>query len=288
MGSLPRRAEVTDLGYNESSVFQRAASVVFREAAAVRSEMSQFHQFCAGVPERPTGFAAVFVVPAVQNGSHFAIKNALPRVWQNPPSPQIGRIGDRTSHRRRQRGIFAFDRPLQDFVQFEVVDRVGPQVSKPGSQSPPPRGQGRRRLSGYAIMGRCRNYAAIPGIRVTSFDHVTIICADLEATRRFYVDVLGMTEVSRPAFGFPGLWFQLGNVQIHATQESPEAGQAGWGDRGGKVVSRGHHIAFAVDDVSEALEIVQPMACASPLHCSSAPMVTSSSICTTRMATSSS
>jgi glyoxylase I family protein len=105
-------------------------------------------------------------------------------------------------------------------------------------------------------------------ISVTSFDHVTIICANLEATRRFYVDVLGMTEVPRPAFRFPGLWFQVGNIQIHATQESPETGRAGWGDQGGKVVSRGHHFAFAVDDVSKALEIVQILGVriASPLQ----------------------
>lgn len=89
-----------------------------------------------------------------------------------------------------------------------------------------------------------------------SFDHVTLICADLETTRRFYVDFLGMTEVPRPPFKFPGLWFQLGNMQIHATQESSEAGQAGWADRGHKIVSRGHHIAFAVDDVSQALVTV--------------------------------
>jgi catechol 2,3-dioxygenase-like lactoylglutathione lyase family enzyme len=107
-----------------------------------------------------------------------------------------------------------------------------------------------------------------PGIGVTSFDHVTIICADLEATRRFYVDFLGMVEVSRPAFKFPGLWFQVGNVQIHATQESPEAGKAGWGERGNKVISRGHHIAFAVDDVMEALKIVEAhgVRIASPLQ----------------------
>jgi catechol 2,3-dioxygenase-like lactoylglutathione lyase family enzyme len=90
-------------------------------------------------------------------------------------------------------------------------------------------------------------------INVTSFDHVTIICADLEATRRFYVDFLGLTEVPRPAFKFPGLWFQTGDVQIHATQTSPEAGQPGWADQGNKVVSRGHHFAFAVDDVSQTL-----------------------------------
>ena len=95
------------------------------------------------------------------------------------------------------------------------------------------------------------------GINATSFDHVTLICADLEATRRFYVDILGMTEVPRPAFKFPGLWFQIGNMQIHATQESPESGKAGWANQGGKIVSRGHHIAFAVEDVSEALKIVE-------------------------------
>jgi catechol 2,3-dioxygenase-like lactoylglutathione lyase family enzyme len=105
-------------------------------------------------------------------------------------------------------------------------------------------------------------------INATSFDHVTIICADLEATRRFYIDFLGMTEVPRPAFKFPGLWFQLGNVQIHATQESPEAGKAGWADRGNKIVSRGHHIAFAVDDASDSLKIAEAhgVRIASPLQ----------------------
>ncbi len=110
-----------------------------------------------------------------------------------------------------------------------------------------------------ALRRLCNNWhmSKGPGIRATSFDHVTLICADLEATRRFYVDVLGMTEVPRPAFKFPGLWFELGIVQIHATQASPESGKAGWRDRGGNVVSRGHHIAFRVDDVSEALKIVE-------------------------------
>lgn len=105
-------------------------------------------------------------------------------------------------------------------------------------------------------------------INVKSFDHITLICANLEATRRFYVDFLGMLEVPRPAFKFPGLWFQVGNVQIHATQANPEAGEAGWGNRGNAIVARGHHIAFAVDDVAKTLEAValHNMRIASPLQ----------------------
>lgn len=107
-----------------------------------------------------------------------------------------------------------------------------------------------------------------PPVRATAFDHVTIICADLEATRRFYVNFLGMQEVPRPAFKFPGLWFQLGHVQIHATQESREAGKAGWDDRGRTIVSRGHHIAFAVDDMAAALKLAEAhgVPIASPLQ----------------------
>jgi glyoxylase I family protein len=96
-----------------------------------------------------------------------------------------------------------------------------------------------------------------PAISAKSFDHVTIICANLEATRRFYVDFLGMKQVPRPAFKFPGTWFELGRMQIHATQQSAEAGKAGWANQGNTVVSRGHHLAFAVDDVTATLKTVE-------------------------------
>ena len=41
---------------------------------------------------------------------------------------------------------------------------------------------------------------------VTGLFHVAIKTADLERTRKFYLDVLGLTEVARPDFGYPGAW----------------------------------------------------------------------------------
>lgn len=40
--------------------------------------------------------------------------------------------------------------------------------------------------------------------------HYSIRTTDIEASRRFYVDVLGLKEGYRPAFKFPGLWLYMG------------------------------------------------------------------------------
>jgi catechol 2,3-dioxygenase-like lactoylglutathione lyase family enzyme len=82
---------------------------------------------------------------------------------------------------------------------------------------------------------------------VKSLDHVTIVVRDLDATRRFYVDILGMQEVERPAFSFRGQWFQAGATQIHTILEFEGSGPAGSGSGNN---SRGHHFAFVVEDAA--------------------------------------
>lgn len=94
-------------------------------------------------------------------------------------------------------------------------------------------------------------------LQVLAVDHITLVVADLEATRNFYVNILGMTETRRPDFDFPGAWFSVGDVQIHATVASELAGLAGWADRGAKSTSRGHHFAFKVTDLDAAYEHVK-------------------------------
>ena len=45
--------------------------------------------------------------------------------------------------------------------------------------------------------------------------HVAYRCRDAKETVDFYRDLLGMREIERPDFGFPGHWFQAGATQVH-------------------------------------------------------------------------
>ena len=48
-------------------------------------------------------------------------------------------------------------------------------------------------------------------MQVTGLFHVAIKTNDLDATVKFYTDVLGMKLVHRPDFGFPGAWIAAGD-----------------------------------------------------------------------------
>src|SRR5205085_4698550 len=85
-------------------------------------------------------------------------------------------------------------------------------------------------------------------VRVKDIDHVTLVVKDLEQSRRFYAEALGMREVPRPAFAFAGLWFQAGKTQIHLILEFPGSGPAGNLVPEHQRSSRSHHFAFEVDD----------------------------------------
>src|SRR3954453_6194734 len=50
-------------------------------------------------------------------------------------------------------------------------------------------------------------------MEIDSLHHVALPCADLERSRRFYVEVLGLTEISRPSLPVAGAWFQVHDRQ---------------------------------------------------------------------------
>ena len=47
---------------------------------------------------------------------------------------------------------------------------------------------------------------------VQRLEHFLVISEDIDATRDFYCDVLGMTVGFRPELDFPGYWLYLGDV----------------------------------------------------------------------------
>ncbi len=86
--------------------------------------------------------------------------------------------------------------------------------------------------------------------------HVGLIVSDLEGSRRFYAEALGLEEVPRPPnFTFAGAWFRLGGTEIHLLAEADSTGGAGQGDPGrGLAKGMTHHLAFEVDDLEAACE----------------------------------
>ncbi len=52
--------------------------------------------------------------------------------------------------------------------------------------------------------------------RVTQLDHCSVIVTDVERSRRFYRDLLGLKEIHKPrTFDFVVVWFDLGNQHLH-------------------------------------------------------------------------
>ena len=80
-------------------------------------------------------------------------------------------------------------------------------------------------------------------MKVEELNHVAIHVRDVEASCRFYKEVLRLQPIPRPAFTFPGAWFRLGTIQeLHIIGERTEAVHSH---------NRGNHFALRVDNLDE-------------------------------------
>jgi catechol 2,3-dioxygenase-like lactoylglutathione lyase family enzyme len=85
---------------------------------------------------------------------------------------------------------------------------------------------------------------------IKSVNHIARVTHDLEASKRFYRDVLGFREVWRPPFKFPGSWLHNYGVMIHliATAEGPPPET--------ELGTRSDHVALHVDDTDRVEELL--------------------------------
>src|SRR4051812_9494731 len=59
---------------------------------------------------------------------------------------------------------------------------------------------------------------------VTQIDHVSVVITEVERSRHFYRDLLGLKEIAKPrTFDFVVVWFDLGNQHLHLLlKEKPD------------------------------------------------------------------
>ncbi|WP_144147884.1 VOC family protein [Paraburkholderia sp. BCC1884] len=76
-------------------------------------------------------------------------------------------------------------------------------------------------------------------------DHATIVTAELDTARRFFVDVVGLVEGARPPFSVDGYWlYANGRPVIHLIEATVPA-------EVGRAAPRIDHIAFRLESAAE-------------------------------------
>ena len=89
-------------------------------------------------------------------------------------------------------------------------------------------------------------------LAIESLNHVSVQTKRLDESRRFYIEVLGAKEITRPNFSFGGAWLYLAGIQIHLIEQGSPAGR-------GEIDTRGNHFSFSVLDVDAAEQHLKQM-----------------------------
>lgn len=83
-------------------------------------------------------------------------------------------------------------------------------------------------------------------IKINRMMHTGLIVTDLEKSRAFYEGLLGLTpNPARPDFSFAGVWYDIGENQVHLMMVPNPYTNVVHPEHGGRDI----HIAFSVDDV---------------------------------------
>jgi catechol 2,3-dioxygenase-like lactoylglutathione lyase family enzyme len=106
------------------------------------------------------------------------------------------------------------------------------------------------------------NFSQEPFMPLSKIAHYSVRTLDLEATRKFYTEVMGLTVGPRPPFKFPGLWLYNGSHDSYANAvvhiigidpNDPQGLKEYLGDRDAASLAAGtgsfDHIAFEANDV---------------------------------------
>ena len=84
---------------------------------------------------------------------------------------------------------------------------------------------------------------------ITALNHVNIITDDLDATRKFYADVIGLIDGDRPSFQFPGAWLYIADeavIHLVGVDDQPDEGT-------GTI----DHVAFEANGINDMVAMLE-------------------------------
>lgn len=97
------------------------------------------------------------------------------------------------------------------------------------------------------------NQLVLYNMQITQCIHTAILVSDLTKAEKFYRDILGLSPAEERPLKYPGIWYRVGNYQIHLIVHpqftSPILNPEKWG--------RNPHLALAVDNLEEAKQRLQ-------------------------------
>ena len=86
-------------------------------------------------------------------------------------------------------------------------------------------------------------------MQITQSLHTALLISSLEKSQHFYSTVLGLSKIDRE-LKFPGIWYQVGNFQIHLILTGTLISDVVDYDK----LGRNRHLAFSVTNLEAAKE----------------------------------
>lgn len=87
-------------------------------------------------------------------------------------------------------------------------------------------------------------------LEISSLHHVAVCVTDIERSKRFYGDVLGLKEIARPPFPFAGAWYEMADGrQLHLIVHDRPRTLRGTTE----IDLRDGHLALGVADIDRAV-----------------------------------
>ena len=80
-------------------------------------------------------------------------------------------------------------------------------------------------------------------VDIVRLHHVSFAVRNLDASKRFFGEVLQLPEIERPNFQFAGIWYAIGDRQLHLIAETRNA------NTDTVQISRSDHMALEVLDI---------------------------------------